>query len=109
MKGEEVWKYWQKVHAVEATIAQTDVDSRHPSVVIISRATAQGGKAGVLKEADRRTAARLIVEGLADLATPQQAAEFRRKVEAAHKAEDCRQREVAETLEVARRLGNQRI
>ena len=53
--------YYQKVREQEAKI---------PSdfAVVISRDTADGGKAGTKTEVPRRVAAKLVVEGLADLA-----------------------------------------
>jgi len=53
--------YYQKVRDVEAKIAE-----EFPTVV--SRETPDGGKAGVQTQVPRRIAAKMIVEGLADLA-----------------------------------------
>jgi len=52
--------YYQKVRDVEAKIAE-----EFPFVV--SRETPDGGKAGVKTQVPRRIAAKLIVEGLAEL------------------------------------------
>jgi hypothetical protein len=53
--------YYQKIREVESGI-------REPFVTVVSRATADGGKAGVKTDVPRRVAARLVVEGKADLA-----------------------------------------
>ena len=54
--------YYQKIREVEEKIIQE-------FVVVVSHATADGGKAGTLTEVMRRIAAKLIVDGLARLAT----------------------------------------
>jgi len=53
--------YYQKVREMEAKIAE-----EFPYV--ISRETPEGGKAGTRTQVPRRIAAKMIVEGLADLA-----------------------------------------
>jgi hypothetical protein len=53
--------YYQKIRKIEATI-------KEPTVVIVSRATPEGGRGGVKNEVPRRLAARLIAEEKADLA-----------------------------------------
>lgn len=50
--------------------------------VVISRATPDGGRAGVKTELPRAVAARLIAEGKADLADPEETARFRSASEA---------------------------
>jgi len=102
MRNQQVVEYWAAVHAIEAKISE-------PDAVLVSLATPQGGRAGVLIEAPAREAARMIVEKQAVLATPQQAAEFRRKALRMKQAEDKRQADVAEVLETARRLRNQAL
>ena len=54
--------------------------------MIISRETSDGGRAGVKSEVPRDVAARMIAEGTADLAGPEEAAEFRARAEARWKA-----------------------
>lgn len=46
--------------------------------VLVSRETPDGGKAGVMSEASKATAARMLVEGRARLATTEETAEYRR-------------------------------
>jgi hypothetical protein len=67
--------YYQKIQKIEAGIPE-------PAVVIVSRETPEGGKAGVKTEVPRALAARLLVEEKADLATLEEAAQFRAKVAA---------------------------
>jgi hypothetical protein len=66
--------FYQKIRKIESTI-----DDRE--VVIVSRETADGGKPGVKTDVPRNLAARLIAEEKADLATPEQAAQFRSELE----------------------------
>jgi hypothetical protein len=74
--------YYQKIREVEAKI-----DDVFP--VVISLATADGGKAGVCSEVPRRLAAKLVVEGLAKLASSEEAEAFRKEnAEAARRAEE---------------------
>jgi hypothetical protein len=67
--------YYQKIRNIEA-------DLRDPAVVIVSRATPDGGRAGVNTQVPRALAARMIVEEKADLATPEEAEAFRAATEA---------------------------
>ena len=53
--------------------------------VVISRAMPDGGRAGVKTELPRGIAARLIADGKADLASPEDAAQFRAETEATWK------------------------
>ncbi len=62
--------YFQKIRKVESELAE-------PFVVVVSRETADGGKPGVKTEVPRALAARLIVEDLAALASPEEAEAFR--------------------------------
>jgi len=48
----------------------------------VSRETPDGGRAGVKTQVPRALAARMIVEEKADLATPEEAEEFRASTEA---------------------------
>ena len=61
--------YYQKIRKLEA-------DLPGPFVVVVSRETSDGGRAGVLTEAPRGLAAKLIVDERASLASPEQSAEF---------------------------------
>ncbi len=67
-------KYYARIRAIEEEIHEE-------SVVIVSRATPDGGRAGVKNEAPRGVAARLIAEEKADLASEEEAAEYRALVE----------------------------
>lgn len=67
--------YYQKIRRIEAEI-------RDPSVVIVSRETQDGGRRGVRTEVPRTVAARMIADESADLATPEEAEEFRAAAEA---------------------------
>ncbi len=67
--------YYQTIRKIEAEITEEEA-------VIISRETSDGGRAGVKTEVSRELAARLIAEGTADLASPEDAAEFRAEIEA---------------------------
>jgi len=74
--------YYDKIRDVEKQIL-------NEIAVVVSNETADGGKAGTKTEVPRRLAARLIVDGLARLATPAEAAAFRTALEEAQKlAED---------------------
>jgi hypothetical protein len=67
--------YYQKIRKIEAGLSE-------PHVVIVSRDTPDGGKAGVKNDVPRALAARLIAEEKADLASPEQTAQFRAEAEA---------------------------
>jgi hypothetical protein len=62
--------YYQKLRQTEAAIGEAHV-------VIASLDTPDGGRAGVLSEAPRGVAAKMIVEGRGRLATAEEAAGFR--------------------------------
>jgi len=62
--------FFQKLRKIEKEIAA-------PEVVVVSNETPDGGRPGQLTEVPRAIAARLILEGHAQLASEQQAAEFR--------------------------------
>jgi hypothetical protein len=66
--------FYQKIRKIESTINE-------PDVVIVSRETPDGGKAGVRTVVPRRLAAKMMAEEKADLATPEQAAQFRAELE----------------------------
>jgi hypothetical protein len=59
--------YYQKVRDTEAKIAED-------FPVVVSRETPDGGKPGVRTQVPRRIAAKMIVEGIADLAKPKEKA-----------------------------------
>lgn len=62
--------YYQQLRQTEAGIAEE-------FVIVVSNATADGGKAGVRTEVVRAVAARLIVEGRARLATAEESESYR--------------------------------
>jgi hypothetical protein len=61
--------YYQKIRKLEAEIAE-------PFVVVVSRETPDGGKAGVKTDVPRSLAARMIVEDRADMASAEETAQF---------------------------------
>lgn len=73
--------YYLKIRQAEAEIAE-------PEVVVVSLATADGGREGNRSEVPRRVAAQICVEGRARLATPDEAKEFRDQAAEAKKAAD---------------------
>lgn len=70
--------YYQKIREVKEEIAEA-------FPVVISRETADGGKAGIPNEVSRELAAKMLVDGVARLAKPEEAEEFRRAKVEAHK------------------------
>jgi hypothetical protein len=73
--------YYRKIREIEKNLSD-------PSVVVASQDTPDGGREGVFTEAPRRTAAKMIVEGSARLATEEEATAFReRNVEAKSRAD----------------------
>ena len=66
--------YYQKIRRIEAGIPEE-------GVVVVSRETPDGGRAGVLVDVPRAVAARLIADEKADLAPAEDAAGFRASVE----------------------------
>ena len=81
--------YYRKVREKEAELPGE-------SVVVLSLETPEGGKAGVPTEVSKRNAARLLVEGRAELASDEQADAFRQRVRDSKIA--------AEEQEAARRM-----
>ena len=81
--------YYKKVREAEATLKGNEV-------VLVSLATSEGGKEGVLTEAPRGVAAKQIAEARARVATETEAEEFREGLRAA--------REKYEDDEAARRV-----
>ncbi len=74
------------LRAFYQTIRKITAEITEDAAVIISRETPDGGRAGVKTEVPREVAARMIAEGTADLASPEQAAEFRAAAEARWKS-----------------------
>jgi len=70
--------YYQKIRETAERFPDKDV-------VIVSRATGDGGKAGVFTEVPKEVAAMMVVEGTAAVASVEDAAEFRRTVAAARR------------------------
>jgi hypothetical protein len=64
--------YYRKIREIEHNLST-------PSVVVTSHDTPDGGREGVFTEVSRRTAAKMIVEGSARLATEQEATDFRER------------------------------
>lgn len=83
--------FFQKLRRIEQEIVD-------PHVVMVSHETPDGGRAGQLSEVSRSIAARLILEGHAHLASPEQASEFRAKARKA--MEEAQQRQIAEKVQV---------
>jgi len=81
--------YYKKIRDIEASLPA-------PSVVLVSLETPDGGRGGLLTEAPRRVAAKMIVEGTARIATAEEGREFEEK-----KAEAKRQ---ADQLAAASRM-----
>lgn len=81
--------YYQKMRQIEGEIAE------NPAIVT-SLETADGGKPGVLTEVTRETAARMILEQRARLATAEEAEGFRAEVE--------ERRKLAEQAQAASRM-----
>ncbi|HEY1337195.1 MAG TPA: hypothetical protein VGF59_06775 [Bryobacteraceae bacterium] len=76
-------QYYKKIRDVEATIGET-------FPVIVSLETAEGGRAGKRTETPKRIAAKMVVDGFARLATPEEMKEFRDALaEAKRKAEEA--------------------
>jgi hypothetical protein len=73
--------YYQKIRKIEA-------DIKEPDVVVVSRETTDGGKAGVKSDVPRSVAARLIAEEKADLASTDEARQFRAEVKARWKTQE---------------------
>ena len=65
--------YYRKIGLVEASILETDA-------IVISYETPDGGRPGVASHVPRRVAAKLVVEGRARLATPEEGDEYRKAV-----------------------------
>jgi len=68
--------FYRRIREIEGTIAEADA-------LVVSHETADGGKPGVMTEAPRSIVARLIAEGRARLATPDEAAAHHEKLRVA--------------------------
>jgi hypothetical protein len=64
--------YYQKIKEIESKIVGL-------FTVIVSADTPDGGKAGTATEVSRSLAARMIVQGVARLATPEEVQSFQRQ------------------------------
>ncbi len=83
--------FYQKLRKIEQEIAE-------PHVVVVSNETPDGGRAGQKSEVSRNLAARLVVEGKARLASPEEGAEYRNLVDQAR--QDAEQRALAQKIQV---------
>jgi hypothetical protein len=83
--------FYQKIRKLEQEIIE-------PHVVVVSQETPDGGKAGQKTEVMRHTAARLVVEGKALLASPEEAADFRASAEQTRQVAE--QRALAQKIQV---------
>lgn len=63
--------YFQRIRDVEAKIPG-------PYALVVSLPTPDGGKAGLITEAPRRVAAKMVVDGTAKLATESESKQFRK-------------------------------
>ena len=63
--------YYQKIREIEERLTEDHV-------VVVSRETPDGGKAGVRSEVPKKIAARMVVNGGAALATEEEAKAFRK-------------------------------
>jgi len=71
-------------------IRETEQSLNDPSVVVVSLETPDGGRGGLRTEVPRRTAAKMIVEGAARLATPEETRAFQEeKAEAKRQADQA--------------------
>ena len=73
--------YYRNIREIEETITE-----EFP--IVISRHTGDGGVAGRVTEVSRGVAAKLLADGLASLASPEQAAEFRERAAEAKRVAD---------------------
>lgn len=88
----DIRAYFQKKRQVESTIAE-------PFAVVISLETSDGGIAGTATEVSRTQAARLIVDGKARLADPDEVRQFHQQSEETRRAAE--QRAAAGKMQVA--------
>ena len=83
--------FYQKLHKLELEITDAHV-------VVVSEETPDGGKAGQKAEVSRFNAAKLILEGRSRLANPEEAAEYRKRIEQA--LQDAEQRAMSERVQL---------
>ena len=74
-------EFFKRIREIEATIDGA-------FALVVSHDTADGGKAGVMTETPRSIAARLIGEGRARLATPDEIAAHNKRIQLAVEAAD---------------------
>src|SRR5437879_4902992 len=77
----DLTKYYKKIREVEASIA-----AEFP--VVKSKETADGGKKGILTEVPRYIAAKLVVDGIAEVAEGPDLEQFRADQEEAKRVAD---------------------
>lgn len=82
-------QYFRKMREIESTLSE-------PFVLIVSLDTPDGGKAGMVTEVSRLSAAKMIIEGRAVLANESERETYRAQQAAARKA--------AEKAEMAKRV-----
>jgi hypothetical protein len=88
----DVKQYYRK-------IAETEAGVKDNFTIVVSVETSDGGRAGVLSEVSRHTAARLIVEGRALVASVQQKQQYFEQQTAIRKA--AAKAELARRVQVA--------
>ncbi len=71
--------YYQKIRNLEATMTET-------SIVVKSLETPDGGKPGTLTEVSPRVAAKMVVDGVASLASAEEARQMRERQAEAQRA-----------------------
>jgi hypothetical protein len=86
----DVKTYYRKLREIEAILPD--------ETILISKETAEGGRAGRFTEATRAVAARLIVEGVAEQASETDAERFREQLRQDHSDET--RRRVAASIQV---------
>jgi len=74
--------YYQRVRSIEESLCDENV-------VVVSKETPDGGKAGVYSEVPRKIAARMVANGWAEIAPAEGAADFRHQVIEAKQAADA--------------------
>ncbi len=75
--------YYRKVRETASTI-------KDEFPVMVSRETPDGGKAGILTEVPAKLAAKMVVDGFANIASPKEATAFReRQIEAKRLADQA--------------------
>jgi hypothetical protein len=75
--------YYQKMRKLESEIPEAHA-------IVVSLETGDGGKAGRMTEVKRETAARLVTEGRAKLASAEEAAEFRKTLRPSPRESDTK-------------------